>query len=240
MHMNNFAGKQFLAAVRGSDFAHAGEAEAIELVFAGVVKDSQRSILDAGCGRGGTADYVRRGGWGEVIGLDLEEQSIEYARSQYPHVEFHSGDICDAGQKFPSRFELIYLFNVFYAIADKAQAMLSLRDCARSAARLCFFDYVTYKPEIPVPAVMLSGVPATLSQLDKMLSGAGWKLDERINLDEKYIEWYRSLISRFDDRRLLDQFPPERIESVRQKYEELLCRLVDGTIGGVLLYASAV
>jgi cyclopropane fatty-acyl-phospholipid synthase-like methyltransferase len=60
MRMNEFEGKEILATVRSEDFAHAGEEEAIELVFKDITKQADRKILDAGCGRGGSANYVRR------------------------------------------------------------------------------------------------------------------------------------------------------------------------------------
>ena len=53
--MNSFQGKQALALIRGGDYAHAGEEEAIELTLSSVEKNSATQILDAGCGRGGTA-----------------------------------------------------------------------------------------------------------------------------------------------------------------------------------------
>jgi len=57
--MNSFAGKRLLALVRGGDYAHAGEEEAIELAFRAVPKAPQKSILDVGCGRGGTIAFLR-------------------------------------------------------------------------------------------------------------------------------------------------------------------------------------
>jgi hypothetical protein len=60
--MNSYQGKQILALVRDGDFAHAGEEEAIERAMRAVPKDRNRLILDAGCGRGGTAAYLQHHG----------------------------------------------------------------------------------------------------------------------------------------------------------------------------------
>lgn len=60
--MNSYLGQRILALVREGDYAHAGEEEAIELSMSGVGKDARRVILDAGCGRGGTADYLHKNG----------------------------------------------------------------------------------------------------------------------------------------------------------------------------------
>ncbi len=63
MRMDEFDGKKFLATVRGEDFAHAGEKDAIDLVFERIPAQSNWKVLDVGCGRGGTAHYVNQRGW---------------------------------------------------------------------------------------------------------------------------------------------------------------------------------
>ena len=84
MNMNSFEGKRILALIRDGDYAHAGEEEAIERAFRSIPKSADRWMLDVGCGRGGTAEYLRRHGWGHAEGLDRDADSIEYARATYP------------------------------------------------------------------------------------------------------------------------------------------------------------
>lgn len=239
MRMNDFDGKEFLAAVRGKDYAHAGEEESINLVFEKIPRQPDRKILDAGCGRGGTADFVQQHGWGQVSGIDIDAQSIEYAKKKYPDVEFHVCDIGDAGTKFPESFELIYLFNAFYAVEDKGAAALSLRKAAKTGARLCLFDYVYYRPEIALPEVMLSQKPSTLEEYAALLKNAHWELSKSQNLDWKYIEWYRDFLRRFDELAQKNSYPDEMIEGVRKKYSDLLFWLEQKIMGGVLLVAYA-
>ena len=76
MNMNSFEGKRILALVREGDYAHAGEEEAIERSFRSIPKVSDRWMLDVGCGRGGSADYIRRNGWGHVEGIDRDAESL--------------------------------------------------------------------------------------------------------------------------------------------------------------------
>jgi len=239
MKMNNFDGKAFLATVRGEDFAHAGEEEAIDLAFAGIPAQPNWRVLDAGCGRGGTADYVNRHGWGHVVGIDIDEQSIEYAQRKYPASEFYVCDICEVGAKFPESFDLIYSFNAMYAVSNKRAAINSLRKAAKPDAILCLFDYVTYKPESPIPDVMLSDQPATLDEFTTFLKDAGWKLEENKNLDQKYIEWYRNFLSKFDAQSVKGSYAPEMIDQVRRKYTDLLNAHETGVLGGILLLARA-
>ena len=239
MRMNDFDGKEFLAAVRGKDYAHAGEEESINLVFGNIPKKAERRILDAGCGRGGTADFVQKQGWGHVVGVDIEAQSIDYAKVQYPESEFIVCDINDVGLKFPDAFEIIYSFNAFYAFEDKLAALKSLRKSARAGARLFVFDYTWCKPEIELPEVMLSQKPSTLEEFSVLLREANWELSRNQNLDQKYIEWYRDFLSRFDTLAETHKYSGERLDSVRKKYSDLLFSLEEGIMGGVLIVAYA-
>jgi SAM-dependent methyltransferase len=237
--MNDYAGKEFLATVRAEDFAHAGEEESIDLVFKDIPAKSDREILDAGCGRGGTADYVHRHGWGDVTGIDVEAQSIERAKEKYPTSQFHVCDMCDVGDKFGNSFDLIYLFNAFYAVPDKHKAIKSLRAAAKSGALLCLFDYVTYDAEAPPLEGILAQKPSTPEEYDILLREATWHVESNINLDQKYVEWYQGFLNRFNDVALKSAYPKETIELVRQKYSSLLAALEDGTMGGLLIFAQA-
>jgi len=109
--MNSFQGKQILAMVRHGDFAHAGEEEAIERALREVPKDCDQQILDAGCGRGGTAAYMQYHGWGRVTGIDVEPKSIAHAREAYPELTFVCCDINEVAKHLKRCFDVITLFN---------------------------------------------------------------------------------------------------------------------------------
>lgn len=237
--MNDFSGKELLAAVRGKDYAHAGEEEAIRLMFDTIPRQAERKILDAGCGRGGTADFVQKNGWGKVTGIDIEGVSIEYAQKTYPQVDFHVCDVTEAGSRFSESFQLIYLFNSFYAFQDKAAAAVSLRKAARPGARLCIFDYVCYKPEVELPEVLLSGKPAAPEEFVSLLTAAHWEFSRSQNLDLQYVEWYRDFLDRVDLLAAEKKYPAEVIEQLHHKYRVLLSALERKTLGGTLLVAYA-
>ena len=76
MRMNSPTGKGILSLVREGDYAHPGEEQAIDLVFAALPKDPDRQVLDLGRGRGGTAAYVQRHGWGRVTGVDIDAETL--------------------------------------------------------------------------------------------------------------------------------------------------------------------
>jgi SAM-dependent methyltransferase len=239
MRMDEFDGKKFLATVRGEDFAHAGEKEAIDFVFERIPAQSNWKVLDVGCGRGGTANYVHQRGWGQVTGVDIDESSIEYAKEEYPDLDFSVCAMESVGTQFPEEFDLLYLFNVYYASSDKREAMKSFRKAAKPGATLCIFDYVNYKPQEKLPSVFLGQTPATPAEFEEFMKDASWEVTKNENLDKQYIEWYRKFLARFDEPSLKRDYSAEEIESVRSKYSELLAAHESGALGGVLLLAQA-
>ena len=104
MNMNSFEGKRILALIREGDYAHAGEEEAIERSFRSIPKNGDSWLLDVGCGRGGSAEYLRRHGWGHVEGIDRDAESIEYARTTYPEIGFHVCDVLDVPRTVTRKF----------------------------------------------------------------------------------------------------------------------------------------
>src|SRR3979411_2086271 len=111
MRLNSYQGKRLLALARGADYAHAGETEGIALVWSGLLKSRTQNVLDAGCGRGGTAAYVHRAGWGRVTGIDIEGESIVRAREAYPEISFEICSVEQSDRVGTERFDIVYCFN---------------------------------------------------------------------------------------------------------------------------------
>jgi SAM-dependent methyltransferase len=159
MRMNHRDGKRLLAAVRDGDFAHAGEAAAVRMGWECMPKRPDQSCLDAGCGRGGTAALVQSERWGQVVGLDIDSETISSAQSAYPSVKFVAADVIRAGELFPAQFDIIYAFNAFYAFPDQQAAIAALRLTAKPDAILCLFDYLDRGGFTETP---FAGKPETL------------------------------------------------------------------------------
>lgn len=236
--MNDYPGKKFLATVRSGDYAHAGEEEAIELVLMGLQKNPSQKILDVGAGRGGTAAYIQENGWGKVVGVDIESESIAYAKEKYPAVEFQVLDACDVGVAFPAQFDVIILFNVFYAINQKQKAMTSFRQAAKPGAMLLLFDYFSYDSS-QFPKEILSSSPSTLKEFETMFESAAWKVEKELDLDQDYIRWYCEFLARFDKPELKKAYDDNVINDVRVKYQALLNSLENKVLGGRLYVAIA-
>ncbi len=238
MRMDSPTGKQILALVRNGDYAHAGEEESINLVFADVSKDPDRLILDVGCGRGGTANYLQQAGWGVVSGVDVDAESIAYARKTYPEVDFKVADASSLTDTLSKRFDLLYIFNAFYAFSDHSRALSQMYQVCSQGGQLIVSDYAVsaakrekflFKDWNPID-------PAGVSVL---FAGAGWQVSEVKDLSGYYRKWYSELVAKIDSKAkdicaLADE---EWFKYVRNYYRTQLNTIETGVLGGATVYA---
>jgi SAM-dependent methyltransferase len=200
--MNSYLGMQILALVRDGDYAHAGEEEAIDLAMSGVEKDARRLILDAGCGRGGTADYLHKNGWGRVVGIDIQQESIEAAEQNYPSSRFLVCDVCDADRRVNERPDLICMFNAYYCFKDQSKALHALRNLAQPQSQMIIFDHVDrggYQDDPLVDAGMpFLPSPLRLADVRARMTSAGWQAPEIREIHDAYVGWYTNLVGKIE------------------------------------------
>jgi SAM-dependent methyltransferase len=239
MDMNSPMGKKVLALVRGADYAHAGEAEAVDTVFRDVPKDPARTLVDVGCGRGGTAQYVQRGGWGRVLGVDIDSESIEYAKRTYPDVEFMASDAMDLARRLSRRFDIIYLFNAFYAIPDHRRALEQFHAIGSGSGRLIVFDY-SVGPRGRRRFPFAEWNPLDLALAGKLFREAGWRVVRTDDLSAEYARWYRELNARIESASgaITDAAGGAWLDFVRSFYGRISAAIADGLLGGAAVYAE--
>lgn len=246
MRMNSPEGKAILALVRGGDFAHAGEEEAIGIVMDGIRPDPGRRVLDAGCGRGGTADHLVRRGWGKVTAFDIDGETVRQAAVRYPSVDFHVADAGRADRVIAGPFDLVTCFNSFYAFPQEP-ALAALRRLSAKDAQLLIFDYTD-------PAESFAGSefalrkdagfwrPVHPCKLCDMAADAGWDLTGWDDLSDRYAGWYDALLTSIDRKRdaIMSGHGAEAFEFVRAFYQSLRDALGGGILGGGLFRLVAV
>lgn len=239
--MNSFRGKRILALVREGDFAHAGEEEAIDLTMSRIPKDRHRQVLDAGCGRGGTAAYLQFHGWGRVTGLDVEPRSIAGARKTYPDLQFVACDIGDVSEHVSRTFDVVTMFNVFYALPDPVRALTSLAGVAAENCRLLIFDYVDRGRYQDDPILDSGGPflphPPKLPELSDTLLASGWRIQDVRSIDEDYKRWYAVLVDKITAKRAAIEAlgGAEEYAHVHGLYSRLLAELRSGRLGGAII-----
>jgi phosphoethanolamine N-methyltransferase len=239
-----------LAKIRGGDYAHAGDKDAFRVVLPKIVdyfKEQlvEQTVLDVGCGLGGTADYFYTQGFYNIWGIDIDEGAIAYASSKYPFIDFSVFDATKVDQKFEKNFfSLLYLFNVFYALSDqeKAQALNSLAEVAKPGALLVIFECTSPKPEDPQEIKDLAGKPMrpiVLPLFHDQIKKSKWEIIEAIDLSDNYIKWYKDLLYKLDQQKnsFSNEFPVEIINRLTSTYTAILAKLEEKTWGGIVVYA---
>ncbi len=236
--------KQLLAFARDGDFAHPGEIEAIQLAMDPIPKNKSQRLLDVGCGLGGTADYLQRHGWGEVEGIDLDNELIQYAKSHYSNVSFIQGDILQPDRYLPKTFQVIYCFSAFFSFKSQLDALLQLSQVAADDCELMIFDYS--RPSAtqlanPFPWAKPSSrfQPIYLPELKEQLLQSGWHFKTHIDVSHQFETWYTQLLLRFEMKRdeIIGQFDEFIFEQMVAGYKELLLSINEKKIGGIIVYA---
>ncbi|MCL1125783.1 class I SAM-dependent methyltransferase [Shewanella surugensis] len=233
--MNSPQGKCILAMVREGDFAHPGEELAIIDAVMGLPKEKINNVLDLGCGRGGTANWFHSNDWGKLVGVDIDEVSIQYAKRQYPDVLFYSLDVLSLTDIGRDNFDLIYLFNVFYSLSDQQQSLKMIRQQCQRGAHLLICDY-TLKKEQLLPKSLGSeiGQPIALDTISSWLAQSHWQLIRLEDWTGNYIKAYIHFIAKLASKReaIISLFDEAWYQYTLTWYQTLLMALEAGQIGG--------
>ncbi len=86
------------------------------------VRESAGPVLDAGCGRGELTELFRRHTGHTVMGIDSSPTILDYARSEYPHIDFRQHDLQDIAD-YEGEFASAVLIDSLYFVEDQ-QAVL--------------------------------------------------------------------------------------------------------------------
>lgn len=238
--MNSPEGKAILARVRGGDHAHPGEEAAIVESAALVDRTGVRRILDVGCGRGGTAAWFQQQGWGEVVGVDLDADSVSHARSRYPGVDFLVADVGYLDRIGLAPFDLVYLLTAYYAFPDQALALRQLAQACRAGGQLLLVDYTCPAGVVPPPELGGEiGWPVVLDAWVNSLSHDGW-VDIRVtDWTSRFVDWYAELLERFAaQRQAIDaEWGSDWYDYVSRWYGALHAALIQGRLGGAAVTA---
>jgi SAM-dependent methyltransferase len=241
--MNNATGKRLLALVRDADYAHPGEEEANELLFAGVRPDARRRVLDAGCGGAGTAAWVQARGLGAVTGIELDPATAHLARERHPEVTVVGGDLQRAGAVLSGPFDLLYSMTAIYAAPDHTGVFDELGALAAPGAELRLLEYSD-------PAGRFASAtagdhswgwwhPLEPPELPEVLAAAGWSSVELRDLQREFVHWYGGLCRRLAAKRheITSEFGIDWFEFVIREYAGILDMVRAGVLGGLLVRA---
>jgi SAM-dependent methyltransferase len=237
--------KLLLSEIRSGDFAHAGDIEAIDLVISKIYKNQDKLLLDVGCGLGGTAKYLKDNGFINTIGIDINQDVINHAKANYPDIEFYNCDILNITKHFKPIFDIVVLFNSFYAFTSQENSLLAMSQISNYDAQLVIFDYFTpsvYKEKNPFYTDGRPFTPINKNNIDKMLNVTKWQLNEFVCLTNKYKEWYLQIINLLDQKKseLISKFDTKTFNFVYSSFSNLIDLMADNKLGGCIIVASKV
>ncbi len=249
--------RALLTEVRGGDYVHAGDVEAIDFVMKKILKiNSLKSgdVLDVGSGYGGTANYLYKKGFKKIWGVDIDKDSVDYANENYNHIKFMHLDALDITKNFRKNFfSFIYMFNSIYAIEDKELLLKNLASVSKQGAILAIFDYSRIqglqesldkkhkKKKGPMKDLASKDMnPIEIDSFYKALGKAKWRLVDSIDITAEYIKWYEDFLAKIKDKRLKLQkkYTAHDIDAVENLFSKMIYKLKNAELGGRLIVAE--
>lgn len=238
-----------LSHLRNSDYAHAGEQEAIDIVLQGISRfihhDAKHKLkmLDVGCGLGGTAAYIKNKTHADLYGIDIDNHAIQYA-NKYQNIHFFNCNVENTENIFPhNEFDVIYSFNSFYAFANQEQALKSLATITKRDGLLVIFDYMQTSKDANLSLTDLAGKKMHFiiaDEFNQLLNKTGWKLIQTHTLNHEYKKWYVNAISQLHSNKnlLLQKFTEHAYNQVNETFLNLITHIQSKKLGGSIFYGK--
>lgn len=242
--MSSPLGKKILSIVREGDYAHPGEDESVEMVFKRYDSTLIENVLDVGCGRGGTSDKIRELGFKKVYGFDIDKETISYAKTKYPHIDFRVLDAVSCAEEYNQKFDIICMFNVFYALKKESQNEF-LRNATRisfSKSDLVIFDYSVSDVNCydDKSGLRSHWNPINVKEFPSLAKNNGWGIKDFADISEEYFHWYTKLVQRIDLKKdvIVSISDEDWFKYARSLYDNLRKDIEGGVIGGSLIYLT--
>jgi len=236
--------KLLLSELRGGDFTHPSDVEAIKFVMDKLERNFNVKILDVGCGLGGTANYLYQHGWHHITGIDNDPKAINHAKAHYPDIQFIETDVNHCAGILNEIFDFIYAFSAYFSFAEQTKALLALNKIAKAKATLMLFDYACNAKyhdcnpfdgysNRPFHAINLDTINAELNQ-------TGWKEIERKNITSLHLNCYQEILAKMEKNRnqLTKTYGLAPYESVYDSFAILVDCIEKKKLFGVVIYAE--
>ena len=95
-----------------------------------------KSVLAIGCGTGEECAHLKSLGASKVVGIDVSEGLIEYARKSYPDIEFHVMDMEQI--KLDEKFDFVYSSLVMHYVESWGKTLDSISAVMKDGATFLF------------------------------------------------------------------------------------------------------
>ncbi|NRB10078.1 MAG: methyltransferase domain-containing protein [Rickettsiaceae bacterium] len=229
---------------------HLGGIEATDMVVsksANIIPEIKRgNSLDIGSGFGGATNYLKESGFRNIWGLDLDEESINYAKGKYPSINFIKANALDIPDIFDEDFfSFVYMFNVACEIPDKVELLQKIKNVTEENGLLAIFDYTALdlKQGDFKNVAGEEMYPLNMQKLKVLLRVIGWEVIEIVDVSDQYIKWCEDLLDTLYTKQELIttvSFSKEELDIIYKHYHHILEMLKQKKLGGVIIFAKKV
>lgn len=245
--IRKYKGKHVFSFLRNEDSTPNNEEEIINVVMQKFPRYSSQLILSAGCGTGGIASFIQNNGWGKVIGIDIEPESIEYAKTYHPKVDFHICDIVNIDKLFTiALFDIVSLFNVYHALHNPRHILNALQKVTKQGGHIAILDYLDLCENQLNPLFQEGDskikpfYPIKKTAIRQLLSTTGWTNVEAVDIHDKYAAWHQNLLTTLvtNKEHIIQRFDNVVYDKYYVTCQNILDAIQKRLLGGTIVYAT--
>jgi SAM-dependent methyltransferase len=237
--------RRLLTIVRGGDFAHPGETQAIDFMIEKVILHApwvtEGKALSLGCGFGGTEDYIQKKfNVHHIEGLDIDSQALAYIKQTYQDILTTEGDMKCLDQLYEhDEFSFVYSFSSFYAVDNHSDVLEKIHTVLKDDGILMLFDYsvpfCSHELEIRDFAGKVM-YPIAQNTIDEQLQIHGFHMVEKIDLSIQFCAWYDVFLEKLVERQeenMLSHFTQGQIDQIRDTFKFFKDQISNKDLGGI-------
>jgi 2-polyprenyl-3-methyl-5-hydroxy-6-metoxy-1,4-benzoquinol methylase len=199
-----------------------------------------KSVLDVGCGMGRNPYWFAQAGAAKVVGVDVDDGSLDAARRNLEKCENVRIERCSAYDLDPAvhgTFDRVTCIGVLHHLAEPEQALQKMWSCVAPGGDLVLWCYAKDGNRLLLPMIQSmrfvgSNLPLPVSHvIAKGIALAAWPAIHVLPWRTDYYRMLRSLSFRNVEHIIFDQMLP-RISHywTKQEMERLLAGLPGGKV----------
>jgi 2-polyprenyl-3-methyl-5-hydroxy-6-metoxy-1,4-benzoquinol methylase len=196
-----------------------------------------KRVMDVGCGMGRNPYWYLQAGAASVLGVDMDDGSLEAARRNLASFSNARIEKCSAHDLDPNvqgTFDRVTCIGVLHHLADPENALQKMWSCVAPGGDLVLWCYATEGNRLLLPVIQTiraigSRVPIGAAHaIAKGITALSWPAIHAIPWRNDYYRRLRKLSFRNVESIIFDQMLPHIAHYWTRKDMERLCGLLDG------------
>ena len=196
-----------------------------------------KRVMDVGCGMGRNPYWYLQAGAASVVGVDMDDGSLEAARrnlAPFPNARVEKHSAHDLSPETVGTFDRVTCIGVLHHLADYENALLRMWSCVAPGGDLILWCYGREGNRLILPAIQAlravgSKAPIGVTHaLAKVVAAAAWPAIHVLPWRTDYYRWLRSLSFKNVESIIFDQMLPRIAHYWTRADMERLCGLLQG------------